>query len=142
MHRSRAACFNLPHVPKDAPRRESHDIWALGNTPSCLLVLGDTRASFLQRTDGLQHLQGARLEGGAAASKPKERRRSIVAAGTTHAAEKVDHAASTSSLIGYFSSHGWEQKPGKKDVKPKVNQDRIFITPNLCGDETAGCLGL
>ena len=75
-------------------------------------------------------------------SKPKERRRSIVAAGTTHAAEKVDHAASTSNLIGYFSNHGWEQKPGKKDVKPKVNQDRIFITPNLCGDENCWLFGV
>lgn len=44
--------------------------------------------------------------------------------------------------IGYFSNHGWEQKAsmfgvGKKDVRPKINQDRLVVTPNLAGDPNA-----
>ena len=38
--------------------------------------------------------------------------------------------------LGSFSNHGWEEKPPsifatKGPVKPKVNQDRIFITPKI-----------
>ena len=39
--------------------------------------------------------------------------------------------------MGFFSNHGWETRKtmfgGKGAVEPKVNQDRIFITPKLNG---------
>ena len=40
--------------------------------------------------------------------------------------------------VGFFSYHGWE-KQGMlmKEVRPKINQDRVFITPKLCNSPTS-----
>ena len=39
--------------------------------------------------------------------------------------------------IGFASYHGWD-KQGiiKKEVRPKVNQDRVFVTPKLCKSDS------
>ena len=39
--------------------------------------------------------------------------------------------------VGFFSYHGWEKQGWAKTVKPKINQDRIFITPKLCDSGTS-----
>jgi len=40
--------------------------------------------------------------------------------------------------VGFFSYHGWEKQGwAKTTVKPKINQDRIFITPKLCDSGTS-----
>ena len=42
--------------------------------------------------------------------------------------------------VGFFSNHGWEEKKtmmqGNLGVCPKINQDRIFVTPKLCSNDT------
>ena len=68
--------------------------------------------------------------------------RSVVAT-ATDADDSTSGAASATpkdgERMGYFSNHGWETKRtllgGQKPTRPKINQDRIFITPRLCGVE-------
>ena len=66
--------------------------------------------------------------------------RSINAGSTDGQASKELKSDKTDQL-GYFSNHGWEAKRkmfgGKGPVEPKVNQDRIFITPKVCGKDGA-----
>jgi hypothetical protein len=74
------------------------------------------------------------------------RRRSIQAGGTGELMAGLGQVGlemdkGRPSPFGFFSNHGWARKTnmltGAVAVKPKVNQDRIFVTPALCGKEDA-----
>lgn len=73
---------------------------------------------------------------------PPEASDRSIQAGTIDGAPTMKLESKESGQIGYFSNHGWEEKKGMfgvstGKVEPKVNQDRIFITPKLCGNEKA-----
>jgi hypothetical protein len=67
--------------------------------------------------------------------------RSILALGTAKTRTEVE--SKFAHQIAYYSNHGWEQKRvgvfqrAKGPALPKVNQDRVFVTSKLCGQE--GC---
>lgn len=85
--------------------------------------------------------------GGANTPKPQEqaRRKSIQAGVTGGPVMKVD--GKSSSQIGYYSNHGWAIKKNvfgvakTKEATPKVNQDRLFITPKFCDASDAFLFG-
>jgi len=57
---------------------------------------------------------------------------------------KIDDAVA--SQVGYYSNHGWACKKNllgisAKDATPKINQDRLFITPKICDVDGAWLFG-
>ena len=78
--------------------------------------------------------------------KPQEqaRRKSLVAGVTGGPVMKLDDAAA--AQVGYYSNHGWACKKNMlgisaKEATPKINQDRLFITPKLCDMDDAWLFG-
>ena len=81
---------------------------------------------------------------GCAASNPNNGEdRSIVAGNMGKGAMLTSKSGQT---IGFFSYHGWENKREfmsvENTVRPKINQDRVFITPKVCESSTSWLLAV
>jgi len=71
--------------------------------------------------------------------KPVMRRGSFQAGGVNEAPLQAN------SRVAYYSNHGWMKKSsilgmGKSEVRPKINQDRVVVSPKIGGKDDAWLL--